>query len=149
MIRKMYLSCLLALAAFGMALPASAGSLDVTQYQGKVVYVDFWASWCVPCRKSFPWLNELAKKYPDDLVVVGVNVDHERSAAMKFLEKYPASFPLVYDPEGKIAAQYELQGMPSSVLIGRDGKIAKRHIGFREEKIADYEAVLRELIGKR
>ncbi|MFZ5756286.1 MAG: TlpA family protein disulfide reductase [Pseudomonadota bacterium] len=138
----------LVLVLLAYASPASAGSLDLAQYRGKVVYVDFWASWCVPCRKSFPWLNGMARKYPDDLVVVGVNVDRERSAAMKFLERHPASFPLVFDPDGKLADEYRLQGMPSSVLIGRDGQIAERHVGFREERLADYEATVRKLIGK-
>lgn len=127
---------------------ATASELDVAQYRGKVVYLDFWASWCVPCRKSFPWLNELAKKYPDDLVVVGINVDHERSAANRFLEKYPARFPLVFDPEGVLAKKYQLQGMPSSVWLDREGNIAERHIGFREESKASYETKLRKLMGK-
>lgn len=139
----------LAFALFA-ALPAvaTASELDVAQYRGKVVYLDFWASWCVPCRKSFPWLNELAKKYPDDLVVVGINVDHERSAANRFLEKYPAHFPLVFDPEGVLAKKYQLQGMPSSVWLDREGNIAERHIGFREESKANYETKLRKLMGK-
>jgi len=136
--------------ALAAVLPsnASAGGLDAAQYRGKVVYLDFWASWCVPCRKSFPWLNELAKKYPDDLVVVGINVDHERSAANRFLEKYPAHFPLVFDPEGVLAKKYQLQGMPSSVWLDREGDIAERHIGFREESKANYETKLRKLMGK-
>ena len=71
-----------ALALSSAVAPAVEGQLDLGQYKGKVVYIDFWASWCVPCRKSFPWLKEMAKKYPNDLVVVGVNVDNDRSAAM-------------------------------------------------------------------
>jgi len=128
---------------------AEDGALDVARYKGKVVYVDFWASWCVPCRKSFPWLNELAKKHPDDLVVIGVNVDNERAAGMKFLEKYPASFPLVFDPQGKIAADYKLEGMPSAVILDREGKVVHRHVGFREEKIAEYEQTINELISHK
>lgn len=137
MIRRMLAALVLALSI----LPSlsNAGALDVAQYKGKVVYVDFWASWCVPCRKSFPWLNEMAKKHADDLVVVGVNVDNERAAAMKFLEKYPAHFPLVFDPEGKVAAEYHLEGMPSAVILDRNGKVVHRHVGFREEKLAEYE----------
>lgn len=137
----------LALAAAGAA--AAEGQLDLAQYRGKVVYLDFWASWCVPCRKSFPWLNEMAKKYPNDLVVVGVNVDNERQAAMKFLEKYPASFPLVFDPHGKLASEYKLEGMPSAVLIDRNGGIAHRHVGFREEQKTHYEQVIIEIMGSK
>lgn len=139
----------IALALSAALAPAAEVQLDLSQYKGKVVYIDFWASWCVPCRKSFPWLNEMAKKYPNDLVVVGVNVDNERQAAMKFLEKYPASFPLVFDPQGKLAAEYKLEGMPSVVLIDRNGRISHHHVGFREEQKAEYEHLITELIGNR
>lgn len=149
LLRSLLVATVLALSASPVAAGAATGELDVSKYGGKVVYVDFWASWCVPCRKSFPWLNELAAKYPNDLVVVGVNVDHERSAAMKFLEKYPAGFPLVFDPDGKVASAYKLEGMPSAVILGRDGKVAHSHVGFREEKIPEYEATLRSLMGKQ
>lgn len=132
-----------------LAAPAPApASLDLSAYAGKVVYVDFWASWCVPCRKSFPWLNELASRYPQDLVVVGVNVDAQRADADRFLAKYPATFPLVFDPQGRIAADYRLEGMPSAVLVGRDGRVVHRHVGFREDHRGDYEQVVRELLAR-
>lgn len=149
---RMFLVAMLgfALMLSPVVAPAAAeGQLDLARYKGKVVYIDFWASWCVPCRKSFPWLNELAKKYPDDLVVVGVNVDNERAAAMKFLEKYPASFPLVFDPQGKLAGEYKLEGMPSAVIVDRNGKIAHRHVGFREEKVAEYEQLVTGLMATK
>lgn len=134
------------LALPGLPAQAGEGSLDLSAYKGKVVYLDFWASWCVPCRKSFPWLNALAAKYPDRLVVVGINVDSERSAAMKFLEKFPANFPLVFDPEGRLAATWKLEGMPSAVILDTDGKVVHRHVGFREEKKDEYEQLLRGLL---
>lgn len=150
MTRSLFAALFAVLLSFTPGLaPAVEGQLDLSAYKGKVVYLDFWASWCVPCRKSFPWLNELAKKYPDDLVVVGINVDNERAAAMKFLEKYPASFPLVFDPKGTLATRFKLEGMPSSVLIGRDGNVAHRHVGFREEKKAEYEKTLIQLINAK
>ena len=81
------------------------------------------------------------EKYSDDgFVVVGVNVDTERALAAQFLEEVPARFPIVYDPEGKLAKQYEVLGMPSSFLIGRDGKIITSHIGFRREERETYES---------
>lgn len=148
MIRPLLTALIVALFAVLPGVSSAAeGQLDLARYKGKVVYIDFWASWCVPCRKSFPWLNELAGKHPDDLVVVGVNVDNERAAAMKFLEKYPASFPLVFDPQGKLAAEYKLEGMPSAVIVDRAGKIVHRHVGFREEKRGEYEQTINELIG--
>lgn len=150
MIRSLFAALFAAALALVPAFaPAAEGQLDLARYEGKVVYLDFWASWCVPCRKSFPWLNEMAKKYPNDLVVVGINVDNERAAAMKFLEKYPASFPLVFDPKGTLATQYKLEGMPSVVLLDRRGKEAHRHVGFREEKKADYEKTILQLINAK
>jgi cytochrome c biogenesis protein CcmG/thiol:disulfide interchange protein DsbE len=146
MIRHMFVALFLALSLSPVL--ATAADLDVAQYKGKIVYVDFWASWCVPCRKSFPWLNEMARTHKDDLVVVGINVDNERAAAMKFLEKYPAEFPLVFDPEGKLAAEYKLEGMPSAVILDRNGKVVHRHVGFREEKKAEYEKLILDIAGK-
>jgi cytochrome c biogenesis protein CcmG/thiol:disulfide interchange protein DsbE len=147
MIRQLFAALLAAVTLASM--PAAAMELDVARYKGKVVYLDFWASWCVPCRKSFPWLNEMAAKYPQDLVVVGINVDNERAPAMKFLEKFPAHFPLVFDPQAKLAAEYQLEGMPSAVLLDRDGKVVYRHVGFREEKKADYEKLILDIAGKK
>ncbi|MDX1802514.1 MAG: TlpA disulfide reductase family protein, partial [Alcanivorax sp.] len=99
----------------------------------KVIYVDFWASWCGPCRRSFPWLNEMQKRYGDrGFTVVGVNLDPKRDDANRFLAAYPASFPLVFDPDGAYAEKYSLKGMPSAVLLNADGKVLARHVGFHQ-----------------
>ena len=132
-------------------MPGVAGeaTLDLDAYRGKVVYLDFWASWCVPCRRSFPWLNEMRNKYGDDgFSVVAVNVDAERELAAGFLRETPATFDIIYDPAGEIAAQWELIGMPSSFIIDRDGKVASRHVGFRSDSLEKYEAEIRRLLGK-
>jgi thiol-disulfide isomerase/thioredoxin len=126
-----------------MALAADAPPLDLAQLRGKVVIVDFWASWCVPCRQSFPWLNEMQAKYRDrGLVVIGVNVDSDHAEAERFLQKTPADFQIVYDPDGALAAQYQVQGMPSSYVIGRDGQQVGVHIGFRNGMREQREAEL-------
>ena len=129
----------------GQSMPAKAqDGLDLAAYRGKVVWLDFWASWCTPCRRSFPWLNDVMRKYADDgLVIVGVNVDTERGLAEQFLNEVPARFEIVYDPEGNLARDYELLGMPSSFLIGRDGELISRHIGFRRDERASYESAIR------
>jgi thiol-disulfide isomerase/thioredoxin len=104
----------------------------LSEYRGKVVYVDFWASWCAPCRQSFPFMNELHAQYADDgLVVVGINLDEEREAARRFLEQVPAHFPIVYNPEGDLAEKYAVKAMPSSYVVGPDGRIVHRKLGFR------------------
>jgi thiol-disulfide isomerase/thioredoxin len=140
---------LLFAAAFGTAFDAEAQGLDLARYRGKIVLVDFWASWCTPCRQSFPWLNSLQQRYADQgLVVLGVNVDRERLAAERFLRSTPAQFPIVYDPQGAFAAAYELEGMPSSLVFGPDGTLLSSHIGFkkgeREEREKEIVRLLRE-----
>ena len=130
------------------AISASAAdTLNLAQYQGKVVLVDFWASWCAPCRRSFPWLNEMQRKYGEHgLVVIGVNVDATRSAAEEFLRDVPSQFQIVYDPVGALAAQYDVPGMPSSFLFGPDGKLVSNHIGFQQSARDAREAELRLLL---
>jgi len=122
----------------------SAGdNLNLDQYAGKVVVVDFWASWCVPCRRSFPWMNEMHEKYAEaGLVIIAVNVDRERENADIFLAKYPASFQIFYDPTAALAKEYEVQVMPTSFVIGRAGEIVEQHAGFKVKKQDDYEAII-------
>jgi cytochrome c biogenesis protein CcmG/thiol:disulfide interchange protein DsbE len=115
--------------------------LDLASFEGRVVVIDFWASWCVPCRRSFPWLNAMQSKYADDgLVIIGVNLDRESADADKFLEQFPASFDIIYDSEADLAKRFGVQAMPSSFVIGRDGTIRNRHLGFKTKKQDEYEA---------
>ncbi len=138
---------LVALAWLAPAAVAADDPLGLSQLRGKVVIVDFWASWCAPCRQSFPWLNEMQAKYRDrGLVVIGVNVDRERTEADRFLAQTPAAFKIVYDPDGALAARYQVPGMPSSYLIGRDGQQAGVHIGFRKGAREQREAELQRLL---
>lgn len=119
------------------------------QFAGKVVYVDFWASWCAPCAESFPWLNTLQQKFGERLVVVGVNVDTQPKDAERFLKRHPAQFAILPDPQGEIAAHYEIPGMPSSLILDEKGKLLHLHSGFRGSDVADYEAAItRALSGK-
>lgn len=121
--------------------------LDISQYQGSVVVVDFWASWCGPCRESFPWLNEMQRKYADDdLVIVGVNVDSEKTDALRFLEAYPNQFEIVYDGDGTMAAKYEIIGMPSTLIFDRAGNLVSRHHGFKSKKKDEYEQAINDAL---
>lgn len=118
----------------------SGKPLDLTAYKGKVVLVDFWASWCAPCRKSFPWLNEMENKYGSKgLVILGVNVDENSEDAQRFLKENPAIFKLVYDPKGQHASFYDLPGMPTTLIFNRQGKLVHRHAGFLTANINEYE----------
>ena len=125
----------------------AADELDLEAYRGQVVWLDFWASWCTPCRRSFPWMNEIVERYADQgLVIVAVNVDHERILAEQFLQETPANFDVVYDPEGSLAKEFEVLGMPSSYLIDRNGNVISSHIGFRRDERENYEAAIRDAL---
>jgi thiol-disulfide isomerase/thioredoxin len=138
---------LAALACLAPAVLAADDPLDLARLRGKVVVIDFWASWCAPCRQSFPWLNEMQAKYRDrGLVVIGVNVDRERGEADRFLQQTPADFQIVYDPDGALASRYQVPGMPSSYVIGRDGRQAGVHIGFRKGTREERETELERLL---
>ncbi|MDA0680262.1 MAG: TlpA disulfide reductase family protein [Proteobacteria bacterium] len=135
-------ACLLL--ASGTSLRAEH-SLDLGEYRGKVVLLDFWASWCVPCRRSFPWMNQMQQKYGDSgLVIIGVNMDAEGGAAQTFLDDYPANFKIITDPDGALARQYDVIAMPSSYVIGRDGELVTRHLGFKVKNQGEYESILLE-----
>jgi thiol-disulfide isomerase/thioredoxin len=124
------------------APPAELGPLA-----GKVVWVDFWASWCVPCRRSFPWMNEMHEKYgAQGLQIVGVNLDKERGLADQFLKEQPARFDLRYDPEGKLAKHFAVQAMPSSFLLDASGNVIAKHAGFKLGDTADYEAQIKSAL---
>lgn len=114
-------------------LVGSPKQVRLVDLKGQVVYVDFWASWCGPCKQSFPWMNEMQAKYAGrGFTVVGINVDQKREDAEKFLASVPATFNIAYDTTGKVAEIYQPKGMPTSFLIGADGKIRAVHIGFKD-----------------
>jgi len=114
-------------------VPGASGSVKLSAYQGKLVYLDFWASWCGPCRRSFPWMNQLQARYgAQGLQVVAVNLDAKHADAVSFLSETPATFTIGFDPAGTVATSYGVVGMPSSVLIGADGKVIAMHAGFNE-----------------
>jgi len=102
---------------------------------GKVVLVDFFASWCGPCKASFPAMEELRKKYADKgLVIVAVNLDQKKEDMEEFLKKYHVDFPIVRDAANKLVSQVKIATMPSSFLVDKDGKVRAVHKGFRGEE---------------
>jgi thiol-disulfide isomerase/thioredoxin len=124
--------------------------VNLADLRGTVVYVDFWASWCGPCKRSFPWMNELAKRYGGEgFAVLAVNVDRKRGDAQRFLAQVPASFMVVYDPAGTTPAAWEVKGMPSSFLVDRTGKVALATQGFRDDEKGAVEQRIRELLAAR
>jgi cytochrome c biogenesis protein CcmG/thiol:disulfide interchange protein DsbE len=124
-------------------------SFELSEYKNKVVYLDFWASWCVPCRKSFPWLNEMQAKYQDQgLVVIAVNLDRDINKAHQFVAAFPASFLLFSDPKGILAMKYKVTGMPSSYLFSGDGELKETHVGFTKSEVDKYEANIVKLLAQ-
>ncbi len=122
---------------------AESDDFDLSPYRGKVVVLDFWASWCVPCRRSFPWMNEMHRKYGDDgLVVIAVNLDNQMSAADEFLRRYPAEFSIAYDQHRELARRFSVEAMPSTFLIDRQGDVVERHLGFKTSMAGEYEAAI-------
>ncbi|MCX6179509.1 MAG: TlpA disulfide reductase family protein [Chlorobiales bacterium] len=114
-------------------LPGTKGTVKLSTTAGSVVYVDFWASWCGPCRQSFSWMNAMQEKYrAQGLQIIGVNLDAKNEDAKKFLAQIPAKFTVAFDSKGLTPKIYGVKGMPTSFLIGRDGRIVFQHLGFKE-----------------
>ncbi len=134
---------------FGMSARASEESqeLNLEKYKGKVIYLDFWASWCGPCKKSFPWLNKLKKENPE-IKIIGVNLDKKKKDAEKFLKETPADFDIVYNPSATLAEKYKVKGMPYTIIFGKDGKEKFKHIGFSVEKSEEYLQEIKSLQGE-
>lgn len=147
----LFLSCLVqAGEAPDFKIQTEKFSGQLSDLKNKVIYVDFWASWCSPCRRSFPWMNELLQKYEDQgLVVIAVNVDKEKALADEFLRQVPANFSIIFDQNGEIARTYEVLGMPSSYLIDRSGKIRYVHTGYYQDKQSKYEQELKSLLNEQ
>jgi len=121
------------------------GAVALDSLRGKVVLVDFWASWCGPCHRSFPWLDAMQKKFKDQgLVVLAIDVDKDLDAADRFLAQHPSTCTIAYDPAGKAAEAFDVKGMPSTYLVGRDGLVRVRHVGFEPGKTAALETALQE-----
>ncbi len=142
----------LALASVGAGGGSQAqmvGGLDLTALRGSVVFVDFWASWCGPCKLSFPYLrrtNVFYKGRPFRLI--SVNVDRVRADADRFLQTYGDGVPVIYDPKGEIAQRFEVKAMPTSILFGKDGRQRFVHAGFHADQIELYNGHIQELLGE-
>ena len=121
-------------------LPGRLGTIKLSDFKGKAVYLDFWASWCGPCKQSFPWMNDMQSRYGNKgLQVVAINVDQKGEDAKAFLKDNRATFEVVFDQAGKTPRSYAIKGMPTSVLIGPDGKVQLIHSGFRSAEREELE----------
>ena len=126
---------------------ASAASADdllnIDAFRGQVVYVDFWASWSAPCRRSFPWMSRMQGELgPDGFIVIAINVDHVHADAERFLQDHIPRFGIVFDPDGLLAGKFGVKGIPTSFLIDRGGQIQWKHEGFQ---LRDREVLARQI----
>ncbi|MEK6726311.1 MAG: TlpA disulfide reductase family protein [Deltaproteobacteria bacterium] len=124
-------------------------TVTLESLKGKVVFLDFWASWCGPCKEELPELELLYKKYgKDGFEVVGISVDKSESNVVEFLKKRPISFTILTNIKGDVAEAYGLPGMPTGYIIGKDGVIQHRHAGFARAFLPVYEKEIAELLKK-
>jgi cytochrome c biogenesis protein CcmG, thiol:disulfide interchange protein DsbE len=133
------------------SLPNASGATQrLDTFKGQVVLVDFWASWCGPCRQSFGFLNRMHGEYSKKgLTIIGINVDENPKDAARFLDKIPAQFSVIYDALGVTPKAFDLKVMPSSYLIGRDGTIRFVHQGFRTKDQAAIEAAIQSALQEK
>lgn len=128
-------------------LPGRGVNVKLSDYAGKTVYLDFWASWCGPCKQSFPWMNDMHARYAaQGLRVVAINVDQKADDAQAFLRRTPAQFELAFDPVGLTPKAYAIKAMPTSVLIAPDGKVLGVHSGFKDNDRAALEQQIRQAL---
>jgi peroxiredoxin len=128
---------------------ASRGGQDVSlaQYKGQVVMLNFWASWCGPCRQEMPLLESIYRKYNKmGFTMIGVNVEPDSNAANTWLQATPVSFPILYDRDSKVSKLYDVSGMPSTVIIDRTGKLRVLHRGYKPGDENEYLDSIRTLI---
>jgi len=127
------------------ALPTAHGMVDSDSLRGRIVYVDFWASWCDPCRRSFPWMADLHRRLgPHGLTIVAINLDKDRAAAETFLAAHPAPFTVAFDPAGRTAEAFQVPAMPTSFVLNRSGEILHAQAGFDPAKTAALDTLLKE-----
>lgn len=156
----------LAAALLGTAWPAAAtdgavpapqfslasragGQVSLADLKGQVVMINFWASWCGPCRQEFPALDQIYAKYkPMGFTLVAINVESEQADAEKFLSATPASFPILFDPDNTVSGKYGVSAMPTTVLVDRQGRVRWQHRAYKPGDEAKYieqiRAALRE-----
>ena len=135
-------------AAPTFSLPDKAGqNIDLAKLKGQVVMLNFWASWCGPCRTEMPLMDQIYKKYSAaGFTILGVNVDTDSSDAQKFLSQVSVSFPIAFDRDNKVSQMYAVSAMPSTVFIDRQGNVRSIHRGYKAGDEAEYLATIRSLI---
>ncbi len=157
--KKLIILALLAVAPLTLALTGQGPAANFTlksgdgenirlsEYRGQVVLINFWASWCGPCRQEMPHLDAIHRKYePMGFTVFGVNVEQDRSMADKVLRDIPVSFPILYDDSNQVSELYGVDAMPATVLVDRNGEIRYMHRGYKPGYELEYEKQVKTLV---
>jgi len=132
---------------FQLALRGGSAPVSLSQFKGQVVMLNFWASWCGPCRQEMPILESIHRKYkPLGFTMLGVNVEPDAKAAEAFLAQTPVSFPIAYDPQSKVSKLYDVAGMPSTVIVDRKGAVRFIHRGYKPGDENEYLDQIRTLV---
>jgi peroxiredoxin len=132
---------------FQLAARGGSAPLSLAQFKGQVVMLNFWASWCGPCREEMPILESIHRKYkPLGFTMLGVNVEPDAKAAEAFLKQTPVSFPIAYDPDSKVSKLYDVAGMPSTVIVDRKGTVRFVHRGYKAGDENEYLNQIRALV---
>jgi len=123
------------------------GNFRLSEHRGEVLFINFWASWCGPCRQEMPILDELHQRYQSaGFKVIGITIDEDTSKADAMLKKIPVSFPVLYDAESSVSELFDVDAMPTSVLVDRSGKMRFLHRGYKPGYEEDYRNQIKELI---
>jgi len=121
--------------------------ISLSDLRGQVVMINFWASWCGPCRQEMPFLEQIHQRYePLGFTLLGVNVEEDSDDAIAFLQERPVSFPILFDPKNDVSKRYDVIAMPSTVLIDRQGNVRHLHHGYKPGYENDYQDQVRALV---
>jgi peroxiredoxin len=150
------LAALLAASAAGAAAPAAGdfalpardgGTVRLSELRGQVVMINFWATWCGPCRQEMPLLEQIHAKYePLGFTLLGVNVEPDSTPAQDWLKRVSVSFPILFDRENRVSEQFGVEAMPSTVLIDREGRVRHVHRGYKPGDESTYADLIRSLV---
>ncbi len=125
----------------------NGSNIKLSELRGDVVMINFWASWCGPCRQEMPLLDKLNDRYKDlGFTLLGINVEEEPERAKAMLNDIPVNFPILFDTQNKVSKKYNLIAMPSSVFVDRDGNIRYFHAGYLPGDEKEYEKFIKNLV---
>jgi thiol-disulfide isomerase/thioredoxin len=128
----------------------AGGELSLSGLKGQVVMINFWASWCGPCRKEFPALDQIYSKYkPMGFQMVAINVESEKADAERFLGQTPVSFPILFDPDNKVSGNYGVSAMPTTFLVDRQGRLRWQHRAYKPGDEAKYIEQIRAMLREK